>query len=112
MNSVERMWRALAAGDWETAEAELHPNATVEWPHTGERFANRAAFMAVHRTYPGAPPWELEVRCVITEGRRVASDVLVRSADDAWHVASFFGLHDGRILQAVEYWVPAAAAES
>ena len=103
MNCVERLWRALAVQDWETAEAELHPNALVEWPHTGERFATRDAFIEVHRAFPG--PWTLDVRRIITEGRSIASEVVVRSGEDTWYVASFFTLGDGRIQQAVEYWV-------
>jgi ketosteroid isomerase-like protein len=103
MNPVERLWRALAAQQWETAEAEMHPNAVVEWPHTGESFVGRDAFIAVHRAFPG--PWTLEIRRVVTEGRDIASEVVARSGEDVWYVASFFNLRDGRIQRAVEYWV-------
>lgn len=103
MNPVERLWRALARQDWDTARAEMHPHATVEWPHTGERFAGCDAFLEVHRAFPG--PWTLDVRRVITEGRDIASEVVVRSGEDTWFVASFFNLRDGRIQHAVEYWV-------
>jgi ketosteroid isomerase-like protein len=102
-NPVERLWRALAVQDFKTAAAELHPDAVVEWPHTGERFSTRDAFLAVHAAIPG--PWKLEVRRVITEGRDIASEVVVRSGEDTWYVASFFNLRDGRIAAAVEYWV-------
>jgi ketosteroid isomerase-like protein len=107
MNPVERLWRALATQDWETARSEMHPNVTVEWPRTGESFQGCDAFLEVHRALPG--PWTLDVRRVISEGRDVASDVVVRSGGDTWYVASFFTLRDGRIHYAVEYWVPSEA---
>ena len=107
MNPVERLWRALAVQDWATAKAELHPQAVVEWPHKGERFASCEAFIEAHRAFPG--PWSLDVRRIVTEGRDIASEVIVRSGEDKWFVASFFGLRDGRIAEAVEYWVLAEA---
>jgi len=103
MNAVERLWRALAARDWETARSELHPNATIEWPTRGERFDSCDAFIEVHRAIPG--PWDLDVGRIITEGRDIASEVVVTTPDDTWYVASFFRLGDGRIQHATEYWV-------
>jgi len=103
VNPVERLWKALAEQDWQTARAELHPQVVVEWPHTGERFASCDAFLEVHRAFPG--PWTLDVRRIVSEGRDIASEVVVRSGEDTWYVASFFGLRDGRIQSAVEYWV-------
>ena len=107
MNAVERLWRALARGDLDEAASEMHPNAIVEWPHTGEQFASRDAFIEVHRAFPG--PWTLEVRRVITEGRDIASEVVVRGESDTWYVASFFLLRDGRVQRATEYWVRSEA---
>jgi SnoaL-like polyketide cyclase. len=103
VNAVERLWDALVVGDWDRAAVELHPNVVVEWPHTGERFESREAFLAVHTAVPGERM--IEVRSVITEGRRVASEVVIAGEAPSWAVASFFTIHDGRILYAVEYWV-------
>jgi ketosteroid isomerase-like protein len=103
-NPVERMWDALAAGDWRRAETELHPHVVVEWPHTGERFESPEAFLLVHRKIPDAR--QVRIRSVITEGRRAASEVWITDQPDAWAVTSFFTLHDGHILRAVEYWTP------
>ncbi len=105
MNPVARFWRALAAGDWPTAEAQMHAHAVVEWPHTGERFDSRDAFLAVHREVPGA--LRPKLLRIVHEGRQVATEVDLRSDDGHFSIASFFTLHDGRILHAVEYWVPA-----
>ena len=107
-NPVERLWDALHAGDLDRARSELHPHVVVEWPHTGERFEGTEPFLAVHRAIPGGH--EVEVLRVVTQGRLVATDVRISSQDAAWGVASFFTLHDGRILHAVEYWVDVPAA--
>jgi ketosteroid isomerase-like protein len=95
-NAVERLWRALAAGDLPRATTELHDHVVVERPHAGERAEGPAAFLAAYAGLPGPV-----VHRVITEGRHVASDVSVGD----WAVASFCTVHDGRILHAVEYWL-------
>jgi ketosteroid isomerase-like protein len=102
VNAVGRLWAALAAGDAERAAQELHANVVVEWPHTGERFESRDAFLAVHLAVPGKR--QVEVGRIVTQGRTVAAEATV-SGDVSWAVASFYLLHDGRILHAVEYWV-------
>jgi hypothetical protein len=104
---VERLWEALAAGDWKRAETELHPHVVVEWPHTGERFESSEAFLLVHRKIPDAR--RVQVRSILTEGRRVASEVWITDQPDAWAVLSFFTLHESQILRVVEYWTRLAA---
>ena len=37
MNAVERLWRALGRRDWDSAEAQMHDQAIVEWPHKKRR---------------------------------------------------------------------------
>lgn len=102
-NAVARLWAALADGDRERAAAELHEHVTVAWPHTGERFESREAFLEVHFAVPGRRAIAL---CrVVTQGRSVATEATVSGDAASWAVASFYGLHDGRILHAVEYWV-------
>lgn len=103
MNAVARLWDALGAGDLARAADELHPHAVVTRPHTGERFASREAYLASYAELLAGR--RLEVRHVVTEGRTVATEVVIEGEGRAWAVASFFRLHDGRILQAVEYWV-------
>jgi hypothetical protein len=105
MNPVQRLWAALAAGDWDRAATELHPNVVVDWPHTGRRFENRDAFLSFHMAIPGQR--SIEVVRIISEGHAVASETRITGAE-AWAVASFFQLHDARISHAVEYWVAGA----
>jgi hypothetical protein len=89
--------------DWERAATDLQPNVVVEWPHTGERFASREAFLAVHMAVPGHR-W-CEIKRIVTEGRQVVSEVLVCGEPASYGVASFFTLEAGRVRAAVEYWV-------
>ena len=103
MNAVARLWDALGAGDLERAADELHAHVVVEWPHSGQRFASRAAYLAAYGALH--VDGHLTVRRIVTEGRTVATEVHIEGDRGAWAVASFFRLHDGRILQAVEYWV-------
>lgn len=103
MNAVARLWDALGAGDLERAADELHAHAVVEWPHSRQRFASRAAYLAAWGALH--VDGRLEVRHVVTEGRTVATEVRIEDERRSWAVASFFRLHDGRVLQAVEYWV-------
>jgi hypothetical protein len=34
---AESVWKALQAGDWETAGGYLHQDFVQEWPQSGER---------------------------------------------------------------------------
>ena len=104
MNAVARLWEALAAGDEHRAGDELHGHVTLEWPHSGETFGSRADYLAAHARR--AAQGKLELLRIVTEGRNVATDVRLEHEDGDWAIASFFHLHDGRVLRAVEYWVP------
>ena len=101
INAVERLWGALASGDRHRAATELHENVVLEWPHTGERHEGREAYLVAMEAVPGIR--SAHVRRIVTQGRHVATEVRL----DGWAVASFFTVHDGRILHATEYWVPA-----
>jgi hypothetical protein len=102
MNAAERLWRALASRDWEAVRAQFQQNATVEWPHSGERM-DVAAYIAAHRAHHG--DGNVEVRHVITEGRLIAVEATAGPA----RCAGIYDLHDGLIRFATEYWVGHAA---
>jgi ketosteroid isomerase-like protein len=97
MNAVERLWRALAAHDWASARAQFHPNATVEWPHTGARL-DVEEYLARLRARPEGG---IDVGRVVSEGRFVAVEARAGTA----RCAAFYDLHDGLIASGVEYWV-------
>jgi hypothetical protein len=101
MNAVERLWRALAGGDWGAVRSQFRPNATIERPHDGSRLdVDEYIVRARSRGTDG-----IEVRQVVTEGRYVAVEARVGAA----RCAGFYDLHDGLIVSATEYWVGEAA---
>lgn len=106
-NAVERLWAALAADDRVRAASELHDNVVVERvggpPGAGGRLEGVSAYLAAVPEVRA-----LVVRHLVTQGRQVASDVRLEAESGAWEVAGFFTLHDGRVLHATEYWLPAS----
>jgi len=100
MNAVERLWRALADGDWAAARAQFRSHARIEWPHTGEQI-DVDEYVARARTRAQRPA----ASRVVAEGRCVAVEA---SAGEA-RCAAFYDLHDGLIVSGVEYWVGEAA---
>jgi hypothetical protein len=101
MNAPERLWRGLAAHDWEAVRSQFQPTALVEWPHADRRMPV-AEYVAVQRERAGRP---VDVRRVVTEGRNVVVEARVGDA----RCAGFYDLHDGLIAGAVEYWLGEAA---
>jgi ketosteroid isomerase-like protein len=102
-NAVERLWSAVAAGDRQRAFSELHERVVLEWPHAGKRFEGPAVCLEALDRVPGIRT--ARTRRVITQGHHVASEVRLQDDAGSWSVASFYTLHDGRILHAIEYWV-------
>jgi ketosteroid isomerase-like protein len=99
MNAAERLWRALARGDWEAVRAQFHAAAVVERPVSGER-VDVEEFVAAHRAAPerGA----IELLLTLSDGRFVVVEARVGAA----RCAGIYDLHDGRIAGATEYWAP------
>jgi hypothetical protein len=97
MNAVERLWRALAAGDWESARSQFRLNASIEWAHRSE-LLSAEEYLARMRARSAEG---IDVARVVSEGRFVA----VEARAGATRCAAFYDLHDGLITNGVEYWV-------
>jgi hypothetical protein len=97
MNAVERLWQALAGGDWSAARAQFRANAAVEWPHEAARLDVDEYLARTRLRQAGA----IEVLRVVTEGRYVA----VEARAGAARGAAIYDLHDGLIAGGTEYWV-------
>jgi SnoaL-like protein len=98
MNAAERLWRALAARDWEAARSQFRLGAVVEWPHSGARL-DFEEYIAERRERAGDRT--VEVVRVVTEGRSIVVEARVGDARGV----GLYDLHDGLIAGAVEYWV-------
>jgi hypothetical protein len=102
MNAVERLWRALRKEDWDGALAQLDEHAVIRWPHTDERFDRALGYITAHRLHGGRT--QVDVRRVISEGRRAALWAVIVDATDTWHCAGVYELEDARIANGVEIW--------
>ncbi|MGZ4269745.1 MAG: nuclear transport factor 2 family protein [Solirubrobacteraceae bacterium] len=104
MNAADRLWRALAAGDWPAVGAQLAPNAVIERP--GHRALAADDYVA-HLRAAGAPD-AVEVRRRTGDGTIVAFDAAVRRGEHRWRVLAIYDLHDARVAGGTEVWVAGA----
>jgi limonene-1,2-epoxide hydrolase len=92
----------MEARDWDAVAEQLHPDVVVDWPNTAERMRGRDNYLAVQREYPEG--WHIEVLRIVDGGETVVSEVRVDHEGQRFFAGSFFEVHDGRIVRAVEYW--------
>jgi len=96
VNAAERLWRGIARRDYSAIAAQLHENARIDWPHTGERLS--ATEYVVRQRLAGER--RVHVVRVLTDDERVA--VHARVGDRS--VGAFYDLQQGRIAAGVEIW--------
>ena len=96
MNSVERLWRAIARNDYAAIAAQLQENARIEWPHTGESLS--ATEYVVRQRLAGDR--KVQVLRVLVDDERVA----VHAEVDGRAVGAFYDLQQSRIATGVEIW--------
>jgi hypothetical protein len=96
LNAVERLWRGIARRDYAAIAAQLHENARIAWPHTGERLS--ATEYVVRQRLAGHR--DVHVQRVLVDDERVAIHVIV----DGRHVGGFYDLQQSRIATGVEIW--------
>jgi hypothetical protein len=96
VNAAERLWRGIARRDYSAIAAQLHSNARIDWPHTGERLS--ATEYVVRQRLAGER--RVHVVRVLTDDERVA----VHANVDGRSVGAFYDLQQGRIAAGVEIW--------
>jgi limonene-1,2-epoxide hydrolase len=99
---VERFFERMQARDWRAAARMLADDVHIDYTATSERF-DGPAFIAMNEAYPDG--WDLQVVETITQGNRVAAQVVVRHGTDDFWCAGFYTVGDGKILRGVEHWV-------
>jgi hypothetical protein len=100
VNAVERLWRAIRKDDWESAQAQLHDQAVIRWPHSGDRFDRAIDYITAHRLHGGRT--RIDPRGVVADGKQVTIWVVIEEGPDIWHLGGFYELRDGHIAQGIE----------
>jgi ketosteroid isomerase-like protein len=104
--AVDRLWRALAAGDWAGMLGQFAAGALVFEADSGTAVPAEE-YVARHRTAGTA---EVAVERAVRESNTIAAEVHVTRGGFERRCAAFYDLRDGRIASATEYWSPAHPA--
>ena len=104
--AVDRLWRALTAGDWAGMLDQFAAGALVFEADSGTAVA-AAEYVARHRTAGAAV---VAVERAVRESNTIAVVVHVTRGGFERRCAAFYDLRDGRIASATEYWSPAHPA--
>lgn len=110
---VRTFWQLNAEEDFADAAAMMAPDATIDWPISGERIPSPANWRAIKEHYPGT--WTIAVTDIIADGDTAISRCTVRSdnLDRTETPITIFRFDGTTISGIVEYWPqPARPPES
>lgn len=101
--NIHPFWRAVLAQDRRAMRAFFHPDAYVNWHCTNEHFT-LDEYIQANCEYPGE--WDGEVERVVEADGLMITVTHVYTADRtlSFHVTSFIGLREDRIVSMDEYW--------
>jgi predicted SnoaL-like aldol condensation-catalyzing enzyme len=101
---AEAVWKALAAGDWETASRYLHDDFVQEWPQSGERIVGRDNAVAINQNFPGGLP-TMRFRRTLAGGDLAVLEVELTYADGSRYLGvSVIELRDGKAVKETDYF--------
>jgi ketosteroid isomerase-like protein len=101
---AEAVWKALAAGDWETASRYLHDDFVQEWPQSGERIVGRDNAVAINQNFPGGLP-TMRFRRTLAGGDLAVLEVELTYADGSRYLGvSVLELRDGKVVKVSDYY--------
>ena len=101
---AEKLWKALQAGDWETAGNYLHDDFLQEWPQSGERIIGRNNAIAIERSFPGGLP-TMRFRRTLADGNLAVLEVELIYADGSRYLGvCIIELRDGKVLRETDYY--------
>ena len=101
---AEALWRALSAGDWETAGSLLDDDYVQEWPQSGERIVGRENALEIDRNFPGGLP-TMTFRRVIGDDRLAVIESELRYADGSlYHGVAIIEVRDGKVVRETDYF--------
>jgi ketosteroid isomerase-like protein len=100
----EAVWKALGAGDWESAGNNLHEDFVQEWPQSGERIVGRNNAIAINRNFPGGLP-TMKFRRTLANGELAVLEVDLTYADGSRYMGvSVVEIRDGKIVKETDYF--------
>ncbi len=101
--TMMRFWEATESGNLESAAELVHPDITMEWPQSGERFSGLenalGALRAAEETPEFAGEPSLEGCGDLWVGR-----VPLRYGEEIYHYVGIFSLEEGKIRRTTEYF--------
>jgi hypothetical protein len=101
---AEKLWKALQAGDWETAGNYLHDDFLQEWPQSGERIIGRDNAIAIEQSFPGGLP-TMRFRRTLAGGDLAVLEVELTYADGSRYLGvSVLELRDGKVAKETDYF--------
>jgi predicted SnoaL-like aldol condensation-catalyzing enzyme len=101
---AEKLWKALQAGDWETAGNYLHDDFLQEWPQSGERIIGRDNAIAIEQSFPGGLP-TMRFRRTLADGNLAVLEVELTYADGSRYLGvCIIELRDGKVLRETDYY--------
>jgi ketosteroid isomerase-like protein len=101
---AEKLWKALQAGDWETAGGYLHDDFVQEWPQSGERIVGRDNAIAIEQHFPGGLP-TMRFRRTLAGGDLAVLEVELTYADGSRYLGvSVLELRDGKVIKETDYY--------
>jgi ketosteroid isomerase-like protein len=100
----EAVWKALQAGDWESAGNNLHEDFVQEWPQSGERIVGRNNAIAINRNFPGGLP-TMKFRRTLANGELAVLEVDLTYADGSRYMGvSVIEIRDGKVVKETDYF--------
>jgi hypothetical protein len=101
---AKAVWRALGAGDWDTAAGLLHEDFVQEWPQSGERIVGRDNAIAINQNFPGGLP-TMRFRRTLAGGDLAVLEVELTYADGSRYLGvSVIELRDGKLAKETDYF--------
>ncbi len=103
---IEEISQAINAKDFDKVRAAYHPDATQEWPQSGERLVGVDNIMAVNENYEqsGNPyPTESDVK-VRAAGDLVVAESRLDYGGKLYNLVSVFEMRDGKVFRETDYF--------
>jgi hypothetical protein len=101
---AEAVWRALEAGDWDTAAGLLHEDFVQEWPQSGERIVGRDNAIAINQNFPGGLP-TMRFRRTLSGAELAVLELELTYADGSRYLGvSVLELRDGKVVKETDYY--------